>query len=158
MTCTCSAVFIGEPIIMDHHYDVYGHSSSGSIFNHHINSLVLTLSRHITSIVVIILTVSLYLILSSLPLTSKHRKSWWKTRQRTFINSLGVITKAMRSWSIAALHTRNSPGMSSVLLKANGNDDGIKWREVLLDWVAWWVHKRVWHDRRECEPNWWCDG
>ena len=73
-----------------------------------------------------VLTVSLYLILSSLPLTSKHRKSWWKTRQRTFINSLGVITKAMRSGSIAALHTRNSPGMSSVLLKANGNDDGIR--------------------------------
>ena len=31
-TCTSSTVYIGDPIIMDGHYDGHGHSSSGITF------------------------------------------------------------------------------------------------------------------------------
>ena len=58
MTCTCSTVYIGDPIIMNDHYDGRGHSSSEVTFIRHTNSLVLPLSLIISLIIVIILTVS----------------------------------------------------------------------------------------------------
>ena len=58
MTCTCRTVYIGDPIIMDGHYDVRGHSSSGITFIYITNSLVFPLFLIITIIMVIILTVS----------------------------------------------------------------------------------------------------
>ena len=61
MTCTSSTVYVGDLIIMDRHYDGYGHLLSAITFLYDINSLVppLSLSSYpITIIVVIVLTVS----------------------------------------------------------------------------------------------------
>ena len=166
MTCTSSTVYVGDLIIMDRHYDGYGHLLSAITFLYDINSLVppLSLSSYpITIIVVIVLTVShaltkkaswaIFLFTSfyqryhwlwNIQKTYRDSKSWSRTRQRVCINSRSAVMKAMRSCSMAALHNWSNTGMSSVCFKVNGNADRMKWREILLNWLSLWVHGKLW--------------